>query len=137
MTIEPYAARFQIGQKVIPPKTDKKIEKPIMSMEKEAELVRARFHQVCSPRTDYAGAGGYGQEARKAEAEDRQARLEKAILAHVKATGGATRAQISARINAPPKRIGAIMVILNKSGKLIKHQRTRDGWIWITPQPKP
>jgi len=129
MPVDPLAVRYPVGTTVLPPKPAPVLAMPKLSMAEEAFHVRARFSKVCNPHADYTG--GVDAKVKKAEAEDRRAKLEQSVLAHVKATGGATRAQISDRIHATLKRTGAAIFVLSKAGKLTKGERISEGWVWV------
>jgi len=129
MPIEPYAVRYPVGKPALPPKHAPVLAMPKLSMAEEARFVRARFSKVCNPHADYTAVSG--NKLKKVEAEDRKVKLEQAVMAQVKVTGGATRAQLSSRIHATPKRIGCIIALLAKAGKLTKGQRGREGWVWV------
>ncbi len=129
MPIEPHAVRYSVGKPVLPPKHAPVLAMPKLSMAEEARFVRARFSKVCNPHADYTAVSG--NKLKKVEAEDRKVKLEQAVLAQVKVTGGATRAQLSNRIHATPKRVGQAIFRLSNAGKLTKGERISEGWVWV------
>jgi len=46
MTIEPHAARFQIGRPILPPKFNRPLPKPAMTMEEDAARIKDRYRKT-------------------------------------------------------------------------------------------
>jgi hypothetical protein len=86
MSIEPYAIRFAIGTKVMPPKQHKPVPTPKLSMADEAKAVNARFKRKWGAYSQYPD-GNDPNEARRIEAADRCENIEAVILAMLQQYG--------------------------------------------------
>lgn len=129
MSVEPYAVRFQIGTRVMPPAESKTPARPKLTMMQDAALIRARFKRVMG---SYFEQGGDNEAniRRKDEAQQRRAALAKGILTMTAETG-ATVDQISKAMNATEHQVKQVLRRLGKEGKVKTIRRNRGGWLWV------
>ena len=129
MSIEPYAIRFTIGTRVMPPKQHKPLPTPKLSMADEAKAVNARFKRKWGVHAEYPN-GNDPNEARRIEAADRRENIEAVILAMLQQHGPMTAKDLWRQMHEPEEQIRHVMRILDKQKRIVMGRRTRDGHLW-------
>ena len=126
MTIEPYAVRYSIGTRVVPPKPDTTPPRPTVSYEQDAANIRARFRSGHNCMGQMK-ASEYNQ-AKAAEAALRMTRDRGEIMEALRVHGPLMAKGLAAITGLHMDRISKILRALSAEGRAVSQKKSGKNW---------